>query len=164
MHGKALLAAGGDLGLGEADRIDAGSSQSLSASNPDQPQVAHFKLRDAEGNVIGVAAQHIVAYGESMETSWLLTFPSRGTIVMAADFPRDQTIHQLLADRGLTPGRRLEQDLSIDFGGRSRSIATSGEFEGINFELVETWVVSGLDENGEIRGTLSLNTVGEAAI
>jgi hypothetical protein len=80
-------------------------------------------------------------------------------MVLAAPGEAD-SIETLLAARGLRPGQDNDQDLSLDVGGTAHSVATSGEFRGIDFELVETWVISGLDESGEIQGTLRLSTVG----
>lgn len=147
-----------------ADRIDSGTQNAASTPDGTPTQISHFKLRDADGNVIGVAARHEVDVAGGNETAWLLTIPSRGTMVLASAAPRSTSISEVLADRGLVPGRSLERELSVDFGGPSRSVATTGEFSGIDFELVETWVVSGLDEDGVVRGTLRLNTVGRQSI
>jgi hypothetical protein len=139
------------------DRID--SSLGSGGSVDSGLRLQHFKLRDAEGNVIGLAARHEVLLGDSAETAWLLSIPSRGTIALASSAPRSASIESQVAARGIAAGQSTEKALSIDAGQPARSIATTGEFSGIDFELVETWVVSGVDEDGSIRGTLQLNTV-----
>lgn len=140
-----------------ADRIGAGIELPGEAGGA---RLEHFKLRDTEGNVIGVAARHSLALAGGEHAGWVLTIPSRGTIALAADVPASTSVESMLAARGIVAGRSLEPELSIDAGGPARSVAVTGEFDGLEFELVETWLVSGLESDGEIRGTLQLSTVG----
>lgn len=123
-------------------------------------RLEHFKLRDTQGNVIGVAARHIVPAEAGDETSWLLTIPSRGAVTLVGGVSGESSIDAALAERGLTAGESVEPELSIELGGTATSVAATGEFAGIDLELVETWTVSGLDRNGQVRGTLQLDTVG----
>jgi hypothetical protein len=125
-----------------------------------QTRLNHFKLRDAEGNVIGLAAKHELTVGDTQETAWLLTIPSRGSIALAASAPRAESIESVVSTLGISNGQNADSAHSIDIGTAAKSVATTGEFEGIDFELLETWVVTGLDNDGKIRGTLHLNTVG----
>jgi hypothetical protein len=140
-----------------ADQIE--STIEVPGSDTGQ-RLSHFKLRDAEGNVIGLAAKHELTLEGARETAWLLTIPSRGTIALAGWSPLLGSIESIVADRGLAPGQSADPALSIDFAAPAQSIVTTGEFEGISFELVETWEVTGVDEEGNIRGTLQLNTIG----
>jgi len=141
-----------------ADRIGAPLTVATeSAAGP--IRLEHYKLRDAEGNIIGLVARHEVERANGIETSWLLTIPSRGSIALAAR-SQSGSIASLLAARGLTAGRTLQTELSIDNSASASSVATTGEFTGIDFELIETWVVTGIDEDGQLRGTLHLNTSG----
>jgi hypothetical protein len=64
------------------------------------------------------------------------------------------------AERGLAIGETLEQALSIDVAAPARSVTATGEFANLEFDLVETWVVTGIDEDGQVHGTLQLNTIG----
>jgi hypothetical protein len=144
-----------------ADRI---GTALAATSDPEAGSLEHFKLRDADGNVIGIAVRHTVPLVDSTATAWLLTIPSRGSIALAASAPRGVTIESLLAARGLVAGESSEPGLSIDPGMSAKSVAATGEFDGIAFELIETWLVSGLEADGEIRGTLSLSTLGRGAI
>jgi len=140
-----------------ADRIE---SVADSRTGDSTTRLSHFKLRDAEGNVIGLAAKHELTVDSSMESSWLLTIPSRGTIALAASSPNLDSIESIVAARGLAAGQSVDQALSIDLPSPANSVATTGEFSDIEFELVETWVVTGVDDDGNIRGTLRLNTIG----
>jgi hypothetical protein len=130
------------------------------ASRDSGAHLRHYKLRDAEGNVIGVAARHELAIGDTAEAAWLLAIPSRGTITLAASLPAAGGIESAVGALGIAAGETIDQPLSIDIGTPARSVAATGEFAGIDFELLETWIVTGVDENGAIRGTLRLNTVG----
>lgn len=143
------------------DKIEAADQAegALSAS-ASEIRMHHFKLRDTEGNVIGLAAKHELTIGDRLETAWLLTIPSRGTIALSATSPDTRSIESVVADLGLQPGDNSGQAQSIDFGNPATSVTSTGEFSDIDFELVETWIVTGVDVGGEIRGTLHLNTVG----
>ena len=140
-----------------ADRIEPAAA----AANADGGmRLSHFKLRDAEGNVIGLAAKHQLDIAGAHETAWLLTIPSRGTIALASTSAPAESIEAIVAARGLAAGATLDTGLSIDLGTPATSVATTGEFEGIAFQLEETWIVTGVDDDGQIRGTVQLNTIG----
>jgi len=142
-----------------ADRIGLAVPSSSAAG-----QLEHFKLRDVEGNVIGLAARHSLLLADGTATSWLLTIPSRGTIAFAPSTPAAESLESLVAASGLVAGARSEPEISIDVGSKASSVAATGEFARIDFELVETWVIAGLEDDGGIRGTLRLSTVGTADI
>ena len=139
-----------------ADRIG-GSIEELADTRLD-----HYKLRDADGNVVGVAARHQTRLASGDETAWLLAIPSRGTVTLAASSPAGsgESIESRVSARGLTAGEAAEPALSIDLGTAGRSVSATGEFAGIELEVVETWVVTGVEDDGQIRGTLHLNTTG----
>jgi len=138
-----------------ADRI----GQPIAADST--TRLEHFKLRDAEGNVIGIAARHAVAREDGEATAWLLSIPSRGTIALAG--AGAGSIETALAGRQLAAGADMNPELSVDLTPAAASITATGEFSGIDFELVETWIVTGLEDDGQVRGTLQLNTIGKRA-
>lgn len=144
-----------------ADRIGAGVAL---PSEPGSANLEHFKLRDVEGNVIGLAARHSLPLADGTAISWLLTIPSRGTIAFTASAPASESIEGRIAASGLVAGSRSEPEISIDLGSPASSVATTGEFAKIDFELVETWIIAGLENDGAIRGTLRFSTVGRADI
>ena len=144
-----------------ADRIGAAVAVT---SDPESGSLEHFKLRDVEGNVIGLAARHSLPLVGGRAVSWLLTIPSRGTIAFAASAPTSESLDSVIAASGLVAGASSEPEISIDVGTPANSVATTGEFARIDFELVETWVIAGLEADGGIRGTLRLSTVGKADI
>lgn len=139
-----------------ADRIG-GSIEELADA-----RLEHFKLRDTEGNVIGVAARHQTRLDSGDETAWLLAIPSRGTVTLASSSAPGtvQSIESRVGAYGLTAGAAADPELSIDLGTPGRSVSATGEFAGIDLEIVETWVVTGVEDDGQLRGTLHLNTTG----
>jgi hypothetical protein len=122
-------------------------------------RIEHFRLRDIDGNVIGLAARHELNREGTVETAWLLTIPSRGSIVLASH-AGIAPIEAALAARNLAAGQSLDPERSIDNGPPAKSVSASGEFAGIEFDLVESWILTGLDDDGQLRGTLRLNTTG----
>lgn len=144
-----------------ADRI--GPARDIEASSADDApgpaRLEHFKLRDADGNVIGMAVRHALALDGGEQTAWLLTIPSRGTVALAGTAAPARSIEAMLTAQGVAAGQTLERALSIDGAAPAASVAVTGEFEGIEIELVETWVVTGIGADGQIYGTLSLNTL-----
>lgn len=144
-----------------ADRIGGGLTVPFA---PEAGSLEHFKLCDVEGNVIGIAARHSLPLADGWATSWLLTIPSRGTIAFAPGVPASETLETLLAASGLVAGARSEPGLSIDLGAPAKSLATTGVFAKMEFDLVETWIVAGLEADGAVRGTLRLSTVGRSDI
>ena len=144
-----------------ADRIGA---VVMVPAGPESGSLEHFKLRDVEGNVIGLAARHRLPLADgTAATSWLLTIPARGTIAFDASTPAGESLENRIAASGLVAGASSEPGISIDLGSPASSVATTGEFAMIDFELVETWMIAGLEEDGAIRGTLRLSTVGRGA-
>lgn len=132
-----------------------------SASGTEAATIEHFRLRDTAGNVIGLAARHRVSREGNDEISWFLAVPSRGTITLTTPQPvASNTVEAALAARDTVPGGLLEPQLSFDAPYSATSVATTGEFTEIDFELLESWQVTGVLESGQIRGTLMLNTVG----
>lgn len=134
------------------------------AAEPDAGalKLEHFKLRDAAGNVIGLAARHELTEGADTQIAWLLTIPSRGSIALAAS-ASGNPLATALAAGNLAAGESLAAELAVQFAPAAESVLTSGEFADIDFELVETWVVTGLDDDGRLLGTLRLKTTGRAS-
>jgi len=123
-------------------------------------RLEHFKLRDVDGNVIGIAARHQTRFDGRDETAWLLAIPSRGTITLSGGPAGSGTIESRIAARGLTAGNAADPALSIALTEPAHSVAATGEFTGIDMELAETWVVTGIEDDGQIRGTLEISTTG----
>lgn len=136
------------------------------ASNDPLPLVEHFKLRDSAGNVIGLAARHRVATPADAEATWLISIPSRGSLVLAGPAERAGAIATALEAGGYKPGSpwsgAVELALASDRAA-TRTVNATGEFEDLDVRFTETWALSGVSETGELRGTIELDTIGQRA-
>lgn len=123
-------------------------------------RVEHFKLRDVNGNVLGVAARHWTMTGDQAQRAWMLNLPSRGTLVASGPGELPGSIEQALAAEGWQFGQDFAGAVSIETGQTATGSASTGEFAEIEFEIVETWNITGVNASGEIQGTIELNTIG----
>jgi hypothetical protein len=124
--------------------------------------VEHFKIRDAGGNVVGVAARHWNDSASGATTTWALLIPSRGAAVFSASGESRGMLEASLRERGYAAGRAWDGEVELmvtrpDAPG----ILTAGtqEFAGLSGAYLETWTVAGVAEDGELRGTIVLDTV-----
>jgi len=121
-----------------------------------------FKLRDVEGNVIGVAARHWTERPGGPTASWALAIPSRGSIFMGGAGEDPAAVEGVLGRAGYAPDTvwsgRAEFALGED--DVSGAIVAGGrEFGGLSGHYLETWTLTGRDTNGALRGTIELTTV-----
>lgn len=125
--------------------------------------IEHFKIRDSSGEVIGVAARHTVEADKRIETVWNLVIPGRGAMLLRGDAVASM-LDRLLLDAGLRPGEQWAGDLRIPSPEAERAvvgelIAGTGEFNGLNGSYAESWQVTGVSTDGDLRGTIQLNTI-----
>lgn len=138
-------------------------AQGAEAAPPGPPNapavlIEHFKLRDVNGNVLGVAARH---FSSSESTAaWLLAIPSRGTLVAVGEGSSPRAIETALGERGWRPGTDFAANLTLELTPRATGVAATGEFEGIDLRLTEARSVTGVDSDGVVRGTITLGTIG----
>ena len=154
-----IQAAGSDVAGPRAGSYPAGAAL-LSTEGAATSRVEHFKLRDTTGNVLGVATRHWTVVDGVPVTAWMLNLPSRGSLVFSGAGEAPDEIESRLRRAGWSPGTAFAGNLTVDVGGVSRSVAATGEFADIGFQLVETWTVAGVDADGDISGTIELNTIG----
>ena len=126
--------------------------------------VEHFKLRDRDGEVIGVAARHSSVADEEASSAWALTIPSRGTMrLVGAAEPR--ALDSELAAAGRMEGQPWSGDLELSIGspGADSGLVAGGshEFDGLIGTYSEDWLISGVSQAGELRGTIMLHTTSE---
>jgi hypothetical protein len=130
-----------------------------SSAGPAPAQVDHYKLRDRAGNVVGIAARHAVTEDRGA-TAWLLAVPSRGALMLAGTGQSAAAVEAMLVERGWTRGETWTGELVVREAGAAASVAATREFAGLEVELSELWTISGVEADGELRGTIELNTVG----
>lgn len=125
----------------------------------------HFKVRDTEGNVVGVAVRHATSPGEGVSTAWAVTIPSRGTLRLAG-IEAPGGLDAALAAAGGSEDASWAGDLRFTVTGESSEeapggqvVGGSGEFRGLSGVYSEDWLITGVGDDGELRGTIELSTV-----
>jgi hypothetical protein len=134
----------------------------LPADLAGQPMlIEHFKVRDASGNVIGVAARHWSSSGREAGTAWSLLIPSRGSLLLTAPGEGKAALDAALAKAGYSAGKAWNGSVAVTLGRDDDGVIASGsaEFDGLEGSYSEVWTVTGVSELGELRGTVELNTV-----
>ena len=125
--------------------------------------IEHFKIRDAAGNVIGLAARHWSNTPDGPATAWSLLIPSRGALLLTAPGEPRAALDAALRKVGFVPGTAWTGDLRVALGtGRDdEGVVTAGtdEFGGLQGHFSETWTVTGVSDGGDLRGTIELDTV-----
>jgi hypothetical protein len=124
--------------------------------------VEHFKVRDAAGSVIGVAARHWHGVGAAATTTWSVLVPSRGAFVLSAFGEPRGALEAALRAGGYAAGKAWSGRVSVPMipqGQLGVVTAGTGEFEGLSGSYTEDWTVAAIDEDGRLSGTVELNTV-----
>jgi hypothetical protein len=127
--------------------------------------VEHFKVRDAAGNVIGLAARHWSATDRGASTAWAIYVPSRGTLLLTAAGEPPAAVEAALRRAGHGTGAAWNGEVKIDLGGGAPGVvaAGSGEFANLGGSYTERWTLTGAADSGELRGTIELDTVTNVA-
>jgi hypothetical protein len=129
--------------------------------------IEQFKIRDSSGDVIGVASRHTVEADQRIQTVWNLFIPSRGAMLLRGDAAASM-LDRRLEDAGLRAGEPWAGDIRVPPPDAERAsggelIAGTGEFDGLTGRYGESWQVTGVSVDGELRGTIQLNTVSSRA-
>src|SRR5690606_28833336 len=120
--------------------------------------VEQFKVRDREGQVIGIAARHRDPAG----AAWLLVVPGRGTMLLAGDAESARALDDALSSAGRRAGEAWSGEVRVVFPrppSNGRILGGTHEFAGLEGTYTETWTITGVGEGGELRGTIELATV-----
>lgn len=124
--------------------------------------VEHFKVRDAAGSVVGVAARHWSATATGTTTTWSVLIPSRGTFVLRAAGEARGAVESALAAGGYGAGKPWTGQVSVAMTPASNPgdiVAGTGEFAGLVGTYEETWTLAGVDDAGRLLGTVLLDTL-----
>jgi hypothetical protein len=95
-------------------------------------------------------------------TTWALVFPARGAIVLAHAGEARDAIAAALRNKGHVAGSPWDGEVRValvDDVTTTQSIVGLEEFEGLDVRYTEAWSLTGVDENGDVRGTIELDTV-----
>jgi hypothetical protein len=143
-------------------RVRAAGAMALPAQFVAEPLVVeHFKVRDAAGSVIGVAARHWSAAVAAPTTTWSVLIPSRGALVLSAPGEKAGALEAALRAGGYTAGKAWDGQVAVPMTASDAGLvaAGSGEFEGLGGSYTEAWTVAAVDEDGRLSGTIELNTI-----
>ena len=124
--------------------------------------VEHFKVRDAAGSVIGVAARHWSASGDRATTTWSVLIPSRGTLLLSGPGESRAALEAALQSAGYNAGSTWDGELTLSLlpAGQTGAVtAGTGEFGEFQGSYTETWRVTGVDSSGGVRGTIEIDTI-----
>jgi hypothetical protein len=123
--------------------------------------VEHFKVRDAAGSVVGVAARHWGG-AATPSTTWSVLIPSRGALLLSAPGEARGAIETALRARGYSAGQAWDGEIAVPMTSRDGAgavVAGTGEFDGLMGSYTEAWIVTAVDETGALSGTIELGTV-----
>ncbi len=121
--------------------------------------VDHYKLRDVDGSVIGVAARHTTSTAEGAVAVWSVVIPSRGGFVLTGA-SQEAAVLGSLQRSGYRPGSAWTGDVQAGADRESgRLVSGSEEFETLRGTYTESWHLTGVDEAGVPRGTVELTMV-----
>lgn len=124
-------------------------------------KIDHFKVRDAAGNVIGVASRHAVDLPGSAAVTWSLSFPSRGALWLVGRFD-PAALDAAVAAVGYEPGEAWAGELDLIVADPQSPTGEvrggTSEFSALTGSFTERWHVTGVGDAGELRGTIELGT------
>jgi hypothetical protein len=125
-----------------------------------------FKLRDTAGNVVGLAARHWTTTPQGNGVAWALMIPARGTLMLSGQGEAEGAVDAALRERGYVPGSDWHGDVTVPLsasGAQSPLAAGSEEFAGLAIGYQETWSVTGVSADGQLRGTIRIDTTSRQA-
>lgn len=157
------IAATGGAGAGIAHR-DAEPRIEPPAALAGTPfALEQYKLRNVDGEVVGVAARQWTTSTEGEGgATWMISMPARGTLVWSAADNAAAAITAALTAAGAQTGVAWQGELSVAVavGDAAGTVVTgTEEFDGNTGRVEEIWEVTGVDGAGELRGTVTLNTM-----
>ena len=155
------IAAAGDAGqppfvVDPVTVVEAPAELSASAFMLEQ-----FKLRNVDGDVIGTAMRHWTAADDASASTWSVSLPGRGTLVWSSDGNVPATLSAAISAAGAQPGVAWQGELRVpvaDNDNIGQVLTGTEEFAGSAGVVAEIWEVAGVGSNGELRGTISLQT------
>lgn len=128
---------------------------------PQPVQIDHFKVRDTNGNVIGVASRHTVELADSAAVTWSLSFPSRGALWLVGQFD-PAALDTTMTEVGYQPGAAWSGEIDLLVGDLQSPTGEvrggTSEFGALTGTFIERWHITGVGEAGELRGIIELDT------
>ena len=132
-----------------------------------------FRLRDATGNVVGIATRTAAIGGSSgsdtSTSTWLLVVPARGALFLTQTDAADVSAREQVVNgtaRVIAPAQTAAfwsggDRYRITAGPRGEGTVLRGtdEFDGLRGHYTETWVRGPVNADGSAAGEIRLSTV-----
>lgn len=141
--------------------VAAGGAVLMPAAGTVAASAELFRLRDAAGNIVGIASRSVAPRGNASGSDWILLVPSRGTLFMTQADSRDMRARAagpLAEDPAFWSGvTRVRVSAGPTAEGAGQILGGTDEFEGLRGSYDETWELEKID--GEVaRGRILLET------
>jgi hypothetical protein len=152
------LVAAGSQHLGERGAPFPGEIAPPTFADQGPVLAEHFKVRDVDGHVIGLAARHWTMVSGAPVISWSLVVPSRGALLLAGVGEAEGALEAALLRAGSGGGNGARLAVASWEDGKSLVVGGSDEFAALTGRYSETWLITGADEHG-MRGSIELATI-----
>lgn len=151
---------------GAAAATDSAGTLVLADSSGRRASGEVFRLRDAAGNVVGVASRVTTAGGARPAADWMLVIPGRGALLLHQADATDLAARALpgpprraaspVQQAGFWSGRR---EFRATAPGGGTVVHGTREFAGLTGSFTETWALDGKPADGATRGSIRLVTL-----
>jgi hypothetical protein len=125
-----------------------------------------FRLRDAGGNVVGVASRVTAGGGARPVADWMLVIPGRGALLLHQADATDLAARALPGPprRAASPAQQVgfwsgRREFRATAPGGGTVVHGTREFAGLTGSFTETWAVDGKAADGATRGSIRLVTL-----
>lgn len=152
----------------------AAGSAVLEDSAGQRTSVELFRLRNTDGDVIGVASRMALAGGDvatrgGSVSNWTLVVPSRGTLFLTQVDATDVTLRTQDGPAGVVNIAREDTasfwaggprfQVTAGPAGAGKVLRGTGEFDGLGGSYRENWELEEIGAEGVTRGRIVLSTV-----
>lgn len=125
-----------------------------------------FRLRDADGKVVGVASRVSAGGGARPSADWMLVIPGRGALLLHQADAADLAARAVPGTRrrAASPAQQStfwgsRREFRATAPGSGTVVHATREFAGLTGSFTETWALEGVDGDGATRGTIRLVTL-----
>jgi hypothetical protein len=125
-----------------------------------------FRLRDADGNVVGVASRVTAGGGGRPAADWMLVIPGRGALLLHQVDAADLTARSVPGPprRAVSPAQQAgfwegRREFRATAPGGGTVVHGTREFAGLTGSFTETWALDGKAADGAARGSIRLVTL-----
>ena len=102
--------------------------------------------------------RHFTSTDSQGAVTWALSIPSRGTLVWNTDVEGPGELADGLVAAGVRSGIPWQGEMTIPIPAGDVLTGTQ-EFSSSSGTIEETWEITGVGDDGELRGTIVLDTI-----